>query len=217
MKLFEWQFVYVLQVYYALYGVLSYDELPFCKVVFCAHSARHERHMKKDEKQQNQHVYSLARVCMHLFCDKPLCTLWKYYIFTYFKQVPPPSSERHKSPMKLAICRIRVKQKSFLSVLNYLTWHDAACDAADYNSSFTVHLTVMFIQGEQERFEARDFTVSLPCRELELISKYLKIANQWKDENNHDDCQRSLQKNILASPPSSVLCCVKTLVRQLIA
>jgi len=42
----------------------------------------------------------------------------------------------------------------------------------------------MFLKKEQERFQARDFTVSLPCSELELISKYIKIANQWKDENN---------------------------------
>lgn len=47
--------MYILQVYYALYGVLCYDELPFCKVPFRAQSARHERQqMKKDEKQQNQ-------------------------------------------------------------------------------------------------------------------------------------------------------------------
>lgn len=55
MQLFKWQFVCILQVYYALYGVLCYDELPFCKVPFRAQSARHERQqMKKDEKQQNQ-------------------------------------------------------------------------------------------------------------------------------------------------------------------
>lgn len=47
--------MYILQVYYALYGVLCYDELPFCKVPFRAQSARRERQqMKKDEKQQNQ-------------------------------------------------------------------------------------------------------------------------------------------------------------------
>lgn len=77
-------------------------------------------------------------------------------------------------------------------MLNYLTWHDSAHDTEDCNSSFTVHLTITFIQGEEDRFEARNFTASLPCREFEFISKYFKIANQWKDETNHDDCQLSL-------------------------
>lgn len=44
---FEWQFVYILQVYYALSDVLSYDESPFRKAAFPAHSAKHEKEQMK--------------------------------------------------------------------------------------------------------------------------------------------------------------------------
>lgn len=44
---FEWQFVYILQVYYALSDVLSYDESPFRKAAFPAHLAKHEKEQMK--------------------------------------------------------------------------------------------------------------------------------------------------------------------------
>lgn len=50
----------------------------------------------------------------------------------------------------------------------------------------------MFIQWEEDRCEARDFTASLPYREFKLTSKCLKFEKQWKDKTDHDDCQISL-------------------------
>lgn len=81
---------------------------------------------KKMKSSKIRHVYSLARVCMHLFYDKMLCTLWKCHIFTCLQQAPPPAPSS-ELPIKSAICKIRDKHKSFLFLCSViLICHDVA-------------------------------------------------------------------------------------------
>lgn len=90
--LFEWQFAYILQVYYALYDVLSYDELPFHKVAFPAHSAKHEKQQKKKwwkmaKSSMFIHWWEFAGIYTMIKCY--VLYIWKYYIFMCLKKLPP--------------------------------------------------------------------------------------------------------------------------------